>query len=818
MTKREILKDILAVGIILAVLAAFFYKFLIFKMIPLNSEWLINVFNPWKALCLADAVPYFNNDTDPVLYMYPIKYVTIQMMKLGIMPLWNPYISCGAPLWGTNFSTPLNPLNLVFFIFDFRNAWAIFLMLQFAVAGIFTYLFLKEIGASRTGSIIASIAFMLNGTFVMTFETIGYLGVYCWIPLVFLLIEKVFKHRSLIYAFWCGAAMALFFTCGIIQLAAYSFAFALAYIIFKWFRSPRSVKDTLCVMAVLASVFICSLPELLMQVTNIMNSTRSPSRYGLSILYPQMLVSYLSPYFYGVKFDGWDMGFGTYIFNRGLIRLLPPYLGILSLFLAVIGFLNRKDPDRLFYLIFSAGILAILMSFALPFIYKPVLAAIPFFGAVDHYRLVTIYAFSVSVLAGLGASYLGSANVDNKAVFKTALITFSVILVLFLVLQALAFIKVDDPSALAGNIAKKMPAFMLDKAHSLKSVGSFLQYLKMVNKESGALLLSRKVYMPVGFGFLSLILIFYALYFRNSPNWKVMMIFFLAADILCYAIFFPAYSFALSVYPSAPPVNLLKSDKSLYRIVGYSEEKDALYGGILPPNTNMMYELQDVRGYENIGQPKWYYRFIRNIEPGGIVISSFNEYDNKFLKALNVKYLLSPVRLNSDKWKEVYAHETFVYKNKDVMPRVFLVKRVRFAGSEDEALKMINDRSFDPAVEAVAEGTPEYLKEIPSGTGTDYPEEITYGTNEVKIYLNGGASGLLVLSDTYFPGWKVYVDGKERKILKTNTAFRGVEIREGEREVRFIFHPRYLYLSLYICIALFLSMLFITIYVRLRKI
>ena len=47
----------------------------------------------------------------------------------------------------------------------------------------------------------------------------------------------------------------------------------------------------------------------------------------------------------------------------------------------------------------------------------------------------------------------------------------------------------------------------------------------------------------------------------------------------------------------------------------------------------------------------------------------------------------------------------------------------------------------------------------------------------------------LVLSDTYFPGWKAYVDGKKAKIYRANYAFRAIPLTAGAHEVEFVYDP-----------------------------
>jgi uncharacterized membrane protein YfhO len=48
---------------------------------------------------------------------------------------------------------------------------------------------------------------------------------------------------------------------------------------------------------------------------------------------------------------------------------------------------------------------------------------------------------------------------------------------------------------------------------------------------------------------------------------------------------------------------------------------------------------------------------------------------------------------------------------------------------------------------------------------------------------------VLVYSDTWYPGWRVFVDGVERPLLRVNHAFKGVALEPGRHRVRFEFAP-----------------------------
>ena len=48
---------------------------------------------------------------------------------------------------------------------------------------------------------------------------------------------------------------------------------------------------------------------------------------------------------------------------------------------------------------------------------------------------------------------------------------------------------------------------------------------------------------------------------------------------------------------------------------------------------------------------------------------------------------------------------------------------------------------------------------------------------------------MLVLNDSWAPGWKAYVDDAAVPVWEVNYAFRGVELPPGKHTVRFAYRP-----------------------------
>jgi uncharacterized membrane protein YfhO len=85
--------------------------------------------------------------------------------------------------------------------------------------------------------------------------------------------------------------------------------------------------------------------------------------------------------------------------------------------------------------------------------------------------------------------------------------------------------------------------------------------------------------------------------------------------------------------------------------------------------------------------------------------------------------------------------------------------------------------------------------------------------HEVFVRTDCPSEGLLVLRDSWYPGWIATVDGKKAPILRVNGCFRGVIVPAGEHKVRFLYRPVLVYISG----AVSLLSLLLVIFVSIRK-
>jgi uncharacterized membrane protein YfhO len=52
------------------------------------------------------------------------------------------------------------------------------------------------------------------------------------------------------------------------------------------------------------------------------------------------------------------------------------------------------------------------------------------------------------------------------------------------------------------------------------------------------------------------------------------------------------------------------------------------------------------------------------------------------------------------------------------------------------------------------------------------------------------------LLDSYYPGWRGYVDGIESEVLQANYAFRSIAVGQGRHRVEFVYRPVWFFVGL----------------------
>jgi hypothetical protein len=124
------------------------------------------------------------------------------------------------------------------------------------------------------------------------------------------------------------------------------------------------------------------------------------------------------------------------------------------------------------------------------------------------------------------------------------------------------------------------------------------------------------------------------------------------------------------------------------------------------------------------------------------------------------------------------------------LPRARLVHRVEEATSAEHALELLLVPARDPSGIAVIEAgaLPAGLAEPPGGA-LEHVQILEDISEQVTLDVVAAAPALLVLTDTFYPGWEATVDGEPAPIVRADHAFRGVRLAAGRHRVVFRYQP-----------------------------
>ena len=211
--------------------------------------------------------------------------------------------------------------------------------------------------------------------------------------------------------------------------------------------------------------------------------------------------------------------------------------------------------------------------------------------------------------------------------------------------------------------------------------------------------------------------------------------------------------------------------------MGYA--KNRLY-----PNQNMLSGIKVVSGYDSILAGEQY----------GLLKYISKNQRRRYLDLLSAKYIITEEPFEAKLFPLEYSFDgVSVYLNKYYLPRIFAAKSIKSFLGKDEGLNYIKSDGFDPAKETLVSAS-SVLDVLPGAEG----DKLSLGKetpNSVRISAELTGKKFIVLNDTYYPGWEVYIDGAKETLYRANGIFRGVVCPEGKHDILFKYNPKALKLG-----------------------
>jgi hypothetical protein len=137
-----------------------------------------------------------------------------------------------------------------------------------------------------------------------------------------------------------------------------------------------------------------------------------------------------------------------------------------------------------------------------------------------------------------------------------------------------------------------------------------------------------------------------------------------------------------------------------------------------------------------------------------------------------------------------------VFRNPDAMPRAWAVHGGRRVNSDAELRAVVDHAAFDPWQEVLMlNADVPALESCPTGPDANEVRVTRHHSNRVSMRAEMRCKGMVILSDTHYPGWQATVDGKPVPILETYGALRGIVVERGSHDIEMKFKPRSVFLG-----------------------
>lgn len=181
------------------------------------------------------------------------------------------------------------------------------------------------------------------------------------------------------------------------------------------------------------------------------------------------------------------------------------------------------------------------------------------------------------------------------------------------------------------------------------------------------------------------------------------------------------------------------------------------------------------------------------------------------LNMLNTKYFILPAA----EGRTVPILNPYAFGNAWFVENIHYVNN---ANEEIEEIDAINpketalvDKKFQTLLNRVQITYKDSLSSI---------ELISYQPNQLLYKTSNSKDGVVVFSEIYYPGWRVYIDGKEANYGRADYIFRIMQVPAGKHEIEFIFKPTSVKVTetiAYIALAILFITLLIALFLYLRK-
>jgi hypothetical protein len=714
----------------------------------LGQPQMLDAYYPWRALLPAAWEPRPGTPFGDVpMLAHPFLAFARERLLDGHLPLWTASLNGGQPFLAAYQAAVFSPITWTALLVPLPQATVVIAALRLLVGGIGLFVFVRGLGLSRGAALVAGSAYLLNPFSVIWLEHPPG-GVSPWLPWMLHAATRAAEGRRFGPA-GLAIATALVLLGGHPHTGLFCAAFASAWAVaaalsttdraLRW-RRLAAVIGALALGAAVAAIQVVPFVEYLFlsrgyawrQFTGL-NPLAAPASTLIAALVPRFLGEHDAD---------------TY---AGALNYLEQtmYAGIPVLVLAVVGVATpRRDWRATFFA--ATGVLAALAVYGAPGVLH-VISALPLVKGATLTRIPIVAITAAIVVAAFGVEALSRLATDAARRRATLAASGAALAIGVAILVALTLQR----------------SFLLRSMLETETWRWSLWALLLAAGTAGAIAAFARGAIDRGPVVLALTGL-------------------VALDLFVAARGFHGLQPVDRLYPAIPELTRLRQEPGPFRVVGAK--------GALMPNSALVYGLQDIRAYDGLGVA--WYADVLDISLAWAQAHQQHELhatDSRVLDLLGVRYLIAPPDFPVDPahWERVADTTAPLYRNRREQPRAFLVDGYVVATGND-ARRRLRDGGVDVRRDAVLEAEPaaaDRPERAPTADAVGTARIAGYEHERVTIDTDAPQRRLLVLSDTWFPGWRATLDGVPAPIARANVAFRAVTVPAGRHRVVFDYAP-----------------------------
>lgn len=130
----------------------------------------------------------------------------------------------------------------------------------------------------------------------------------------------------------------------------------------------------------------------------------------------------------------------------------------------------------------------------------------------------------------------------------------------------------------------------------------------------------------------------------------------------------------------------------------------------------------------------------------------------------------------------------FVYALTTPLPNFFTVSDMNIVRTTQELLDSVGNLDFDPRQQVLVESE---IPFTPSGATSDSVEITNQSISDQRltITVTTKQEAILVRNESFYPGWRAFIDGTETTIYPANLTMQAIVLPQGKHTVSFVYEP-----------------------------